>query len=75
MTSEQLFILLKEAEALIHSRPLTYVGDDINSFVTLTPAHFLSLNQKIGSPAYKQDNTADTDYNLQTTSAERLVAM
>ena len=75
LTSEQLLTILKEAEAVINSRPLTYVGDDINSFVTLTPTHFLSLNPKIGSTAYRQDNTNDTDYNPQTTSAERLVTM
>ena len=75
LTSEQLLTILKEAEAVINSRPLTYVGDDINSFVTLTPAHFLSLNPQIGSTAYRQDNTNDTDYNPQTTSAERLVTM
>ena len=73
LTSEQLLTILKEAEAVINSRPLTYVGDDINSSVTLTPAHFLLLNPKIGSPAYRQDNSNDTDYNPQTTSAERLV--
>ena len=40
LTSEQLLTSVKEAEAVINSRPLTYVGDDKNSFVTLTPATF-----------------------------------
>ena len=76
LTSEQLLTLLEEAEAVINTRPLTYVGEDIHSFVTLTPAHFLLLNPKEGSPSYNlQDNTVDTDYNPQTTSAERLVVM
>ena len=38
LTSEQLLTILKEAEAVINSRPLVYVGDDINSYMTLTPA-------------------------------------
>lgn len=75
LTNEQLLTLLKEAEAVINSRPLTYVGDDINSYVTLTPAHFLSLNPKVGVPAYIQDDANDTDYSPTTTSAERMVNM
>ena len=45
LTSNQLLTVLKEAEAIINSRPLVYVGDDINSGTPLTPAHFLSQNQ------------------------------
>ena len=75
LTSEQLLTLLKEAEAVINSRPLIYVGDDISSFEILTPAHFLSLNPKVGLPALIQDNTTDTDYNPQATSADKLVAI
>ena len=40
LTSEQRLTILKEAEAVINSRPLVYVGEDINSNKTLTPAHF-----------------------------------
>ena len=47
LTSEQLLTILKEAEAVINSRPLVYVGEDINSYLTLSPAHFLTLNPKI----------------------------
>ena len=47
LTNEQLLTLLNEAEAVINSRPLVYAGNDINSYVTLTPSHFLSLNPKI----------------------------
>ena len=31
LTSEQLRTFLAEAEAVVNSRPLVYVGDDINS--------------------------------------------
>ena len=43
LTLIQLQTLLKEVESVVNSRPLVYVGADINSNVTLTPAHFLSL--------------------------------
>ena len=43
LTSEQLLTILKEAEAVINSRPLVYVVEDINSYMTLTPANFLTL--------------------------------
>ena len=73
LTSEQLLTLLKESEAVVNSRPLTYVGDDINSCAALTPAHFLSLNPQIGLPTYNQDDTDDDDYNPQMTTTERIV--
>ena len=60
---------------MVNSIPLTYVGDDINSYMTLTPAHFLSLNPKAGLPAFSQENTDDTDYSPETTSSDRLVAL
>lgn len=72
LTNEQLLTLLKEAEAVVNSRPLVYVGNDINSYVTLTPSHFLSLNHKIGLPAHNSD-VIDSDYNPNVTSAERLL--
>ena len=50
LTNDQLLTVLKEAEAVINSRPLVYIAEDINSGMTLTPAHFLSLNLKIGFP-------------------------
>ena len=39
LTSNQLLTVLKEAESFINSRPVVYVGDDINSGTHLTPAH------------------------------------
>ena len=75
LTNGQLMTVLKEAEAVVNSRPLTYVGDDINSYMTLRPAHFLSLNPKAGLPAFSQENADDTDYSPETTSSDRLVAL
>ena len=65
--------MLKEAEAVINSRPLVYVGDGINSSMTLTPAHFLTLNPKIGLPFTTGDDTYDTDYKPEFSSADTLL--
>ena len=73
LNSEQLLTILKEAEAVINSRPLVYVGDDINSSMTLTPANFLTLNPKIGLLITTADDTNDTDYNLEFSSADTLL--
>ena len=74
LSSEQLLTILKEAEAIINSRPLVYVGEDINSNMTLTPAHFLTLNPKIGLPASIQDDFEDADYSPVISSADSLLA-
>ena len=42
--------LTQEVEAVINSRPLMYIDDDINSQEPLTPAHFISVNTKTGIP-------------------------
>ena len=73
LANEHFLTILKEAEAVISSRPLVYVGGDINSYVTLTPSHFLTLNPKFGLPACTQDDTDDIDYNPETSSADRLL--
>ena len=46
LTTVQLQTLLKEIEAVLNSRPLVYVGDDINSNIPVTPAHFLALKSQ-----------------------------
>ena len=48
LTTAQLQTLLKEIKAVLNYWPLVYVRDDINSNIPITPAHFLSLNPKIG---------------------------
>lgn len=73
LNNEQFLTILKEAEAVINSRPLVYVGDDINSSMTLTPAHFLTLNLKIGLPTTPRDETDDMDYNPEISSTDRLL--
>ena len=44
LTDTQLETLIKEIEAVVNSRPLVYVGDDIDSSLVITPGHFLTLN-------------------------------
>lgn len=73
LSNEQLLTVLKETEAVLNSRPLVYIGDDIHSTIALTPAHFLSLNPRIGLSNFEQINTADQDYNPEMSSAEKLL--
>ena len=40
LTNEQLLTLLIEVEAVVNSRPLVYIGNDINSYMPLTPSLF-----------------------------------
>ena len=74
LTSEQLLTILKEAEAVINASPLVYVGEDVNSYMTLTPAHCLTFNPKIGLPVSTKDDTDDIDYNPEISSVDKLLA-
>ena len=65
--------MLKEAEAVINSQPLVYIGEDINSDMTLTPAHFLSLNPKIGLPKLDLEDNDDNEFSPKISSAETLI--
>jgi hypothetical protein len=71
LTLIQLQTLVKEIEAVINSRPLVYVGDDIQSTITLTPSHFLTLNPNIGIPECLEEN--DSDYSPYESSVDRLL--
>ena len=46
----ELVTLIAETQAVVNSRPLCYVGDDVNSDQVITPSHFRVLNHKTGSP-------------------------
>ena len=56
---EQLLTILQEIEAVINTRPLIYLADDINSNEALTPTHFLSINSKVGIPDVDSDNNVE----------------
>ena len=72
----QLITLLSEVQAVVNSRPLVYVGDDLNSDISLTPAHFLGLNPHIGVPEFiNSDDETDPEYVTPNSmsSAEKLL--
>ena len=73
LTLIQLQTLIKEVEAVVNSRPLMYVSDDINSTITLTPSHFLTPNPNIGSP--EMDADSDSEYKPAESSCERLLVV
>ncbi len=73
LTLIQLQTVLKEIEAVVNSRPLVYVDDDVNSNIPLTPGHFLSLNPRTISPALPSDQ--DEDYRPYDSNSERLLNM
>ena len=73
LTLIQLQTLLKEIESVVNSRPLVYIDEDINSNITLTPGHFLSINPKTGIPQVDIDQ--DEDYYIKETTSERLVKL
>lgn len=73
LSNDQLLTVLKEVEAVINSRPLVYIGEDINSGMTLTPAHFLSLNPKIGFPRLDLEDIDDNEFSPKISSADTLI--
>ena len=71
LTYDQLLTILKEVEAVVNSRPLVYIEDDINSSMTLTPSHFLTLNPTEGIPTYDAD---DNDHDFSPNEFHRQVS-
>ena len=47
LTYVEMMTVLTDIEAIINSRPLTYIGDDINDGVVITPA-LLVLGRNLG---------------------------
>ena len=72
-TLEQLATLLTEIEAVLNSRPLTYVYEDFQSGFTLTPSHFLVTNRKLGLPSMEDGCCADEDYQPNRSTATQLL--
>ena len=60
-TFNQLSTILNEVEAIVNSRPIVYVDDDIDD--VLTPSHFLCLRNSCGFlPALLPSEADDPDY-------------
>lgn len=49
----QLETILTAVEMAVNSRPLVYVGADLNSVFALTPGDFLNLNPNTGVPSVR----------------------
>ena len=54
--------VLKEIEAVLNTRPLVYVDDDVSTAITLTPANFLGGNILIGIPHLDVSDDDDVNY-------------
>lgn len=50
VTYEELLTILCEVEAVLNSRPLTYMSNDPRDLVALTPSNFLQDVQETGTP-------------------------
>ena len=66
----QLQTLLKEVEVIVNSRPLVYVGDDLESNITLTPRQFLTMNPGVPNLDYDMH---DPDYEPVESSTSKLL--
>ena len=71
LTQIQLQTLIKEIEATVNSRPLVYVESDLESNITISPSHFLSLNPKTGIPS-EDDEDTDAFVPVETTKDKLL---
>jgi len=68
----QLITVLTEVEAVVYSRPLVYVEDDIDSSVTLTPMNFLSVHSLHVIPDLTNDSDPEVDYTNKSSSEQLL---
>ncbi|MCP4488180.1 MAG: hypothetical protein GY820_12790, partial [Gammaproteobacteria bacterium] len=71
LTKSEFHTLLCEAEAIVNSRPLTYVSADINSLQVLRPVDFLIPSGSMGTPSFDYD-PADPDYVPRLNSKQKL---
>ena len=68
---QHLSTLLTEIEAVVNSRPLVYIDEDVRT--VLTPGHFLSISQSTG--LFDLPETSDDpDFRPTPTTAEELLA-
>ncbi|EPB74949.1 Pao retrotransposon peptidase [Ancylostoma ceylanicum] len=64
--------LMKECEAIVNSRPLTYVYSDIDSGFPLRPIDFLRPHSIIGSPRLTTEEDDDDDWKPTETPQDLL---
>ena len=76
LTSSQLQTILTDIEAVINTRTLVYVDNDLEN-QTIPPAHFLSINLETGTPVLMVKNEyekTDPFYHVdEMNTAEKLL--
>ena len=74
VTMLQLQTFLAETEAVLNSRPLVYIGEELYDGTAITPAHFISLNTMTGTPPLgTEEESKDPDYKETQSSKEILL--
>ena len=74
LARSQLETVLVEIEAIINTRPLLYVSEDLNEDVIITPMHFLSINTKVGLPTMiHQEEIDDPEYLLNNRNSAQVL--
>ena len=68
---DKLLTMVTEVEAIVNTRPLTYVYSDFLSGFTLTPAHFLTGNLDTVIP-FNLDDCEDVEFQQRKDSAQDL---
>ena len=63
VSGAELYTLITEIEAILNSRPLVHLDDDINSGEAITPAHFLSANIRTGVSDIEEDEYKPKEYS------------
>ena len=69
---DKLITMITEVEAIINTRPLTYVYGDFIMFYIITPVHFLTANLVTVIPFDIEDDCEDVDYQQRRNSAQEL---
>ena len=74
LTSLQLQTVLLYVEAIVNTRPLTYVNNELKPRKIIAPMHFLSMNLEVGLPAAAKDYEDNPGYNISNiNSSEELL--
>ena len=64
LTYEELYTVLCDCEAVVNSRPLTYLSEDATDFVPLTPSMFLHDIKEVSVPDIDATDTASLTKHL-----------